>query len=282
MTVLCPRCGESSSNSEWHCKKCGFSIKNYLDNQKRFNNGVNNKNSVNGQASVCLKEEEEVTNKEDDVQENIMRLISSIKIVSGQEKCEKNKAIATLEHKVKEEILQDSLSVVSKNSDETMLKDNELKEETKAKTNAKDKSEPVTIIAKKVAEDVIILPPNRVKVEIEAAKEVVEKEETEDEGITLSDEIVEDKIKKIKEKLVHKEGTEKEAQVFESKDTEAREALIEERAIPCTDGYSFREFLAETKEYNDGTKVILIMSGVILVLVFLIILLTSTATAAVL
>ena len=196
MAVLCPRCGEYSSITDEHCKKCGFSIKNYLDNKKRLGKEGLVGNEINGSSSICLKEKESINRdnmtsleKSEEIQQNIMRLLSNIKIVpsDGDAKEEENDKLAKRE-------------------------------------NALSKKEHVKIIAKKVADDVIIFPPNRVKVEIEAAKNVVketsshtiEDDNTLDNSIDdniaeikdiventneLSDEIVGDRIKKIKEEL---------------------------------------------------------------------------------
>lgn len=362
MTVICPRCGENSSNSDEHCKKCGFSIKNYLDNQKRFNREANVENSINGSLSICLKEEESIGReskdayyeKSDDIQENIMRLLSNIKIVPSDEKSEENETINNDVQSVLEEALQDSLKEVSKNKNESgtdAVEDNNevLSVEKLIKENALAKKEPVKIIAKKVADDVIILPPSRVKVEIEAAKETQindideysieddsidnkaisgEGTTNKDEGIKdinsikdineetnveLTDEVVENKIKQIKEELAQnkefidkledmgmkKEEPEHEEErlcvsaekieekidkdiVYESKEKELRnrEAEIHARAIPCTEGYTFREFLIEAREDNEAKKVTLIIGGAIILLIVIIMIITSTATAA--
>ena len=94
MAVLCPRCGEYSSILDEHCKKCGFSIKNYLENRKKFGN-VEVQVTDNGSSSVCVKEETTASDdkdKSDEIQENIMRLLSNVKIVPDENKVEDKKA----------------------------------------------------------------------------------------------------------------------------------------------------------------------------------------------
>lgn len=322
MAVLCPRCGEYTSIIDEHCKKCGFSIKNYYENQKKFRSGNTVENEANGSSSICLKEIEsnvkkdntKFIDKSDEIQENLMRLLSNVSLTSSNEK---------------------------------------------GKENTLAKKEPVKIIAKKVADDVIILPTNRVKVEIEAAKEVVkeiEKDLAKDfNKEEMSDEMVEDRINKIKKELaqnkefidkledmgmkqdeeniiennsniseevpkifkeinednnneekikkteeaelkadkikekndkeyvaqevdIEKVETEKERKAREEQ--EAREAEIHARAIPSTESYSFREFLEEGRENNISKKITLMVGIAILLLILLIMLITSAATAA--
>ncbi|MBQ8044648.1 MAG: hypothetical protein IJ272_11000, partial [Clostridia bacterium] len=88
MAIVCPRCGENSSVLDEHCKKCGFSIKNYLDNQRRFNKNFsqdskksesNNKedieNASTSSSSICVMEKQSdskhnnVTNESTDSKE---------------------------------------------------------------------------------------------------------------------------------------------------------------------------------------------------------------------
>lgn len=69
LEILCPRCSNETTILDKHCKKCGFSVRSYIDNQiKYYNNdyeaGVekipNLKQSNNIQnnikKSVCKKE----------------------------------------------------------------------------------------------------------------------------------------------------------------------------------------------------------------------------------
>ena len=186
MAVLCPRCGEYSSILDEHCKKCGFSIKNYLENRKRFGN-VEVQATDNGSSSVCVKEETTVSDdkdKSDEIQEHIMRLLSNVKIVSDENKVEENEKIESNVQSVLESALEESF----KDNNEEIKRDSIQKETVK--------KEAVKIVAKKVANDVIILPPNRVKVEIEASKDVVRKADSkviEDSNINKENLTVEDK-----------------------------------------------------------------------------------------
>ena len=186
MAVLCPRCGEYSSILDEHCKKCGFSIKNYLENRKRFGN-VEVQATDNGSSSVCVKEETTVSDdkdKSDEIQEHIMRLLSNVKIVSDENKVEENEKIESNVQSVLESALEESF----KDNNEEIKRDSIQKETVK--------KEAVKIVAKKVANDVIILPPNRVKVEIEASKDVVRKADSkviEDSNINKEKLTVEDK-----------------------------------------------------------------------------------------
>lgn len=165
MAVLCPRCGEYSSILDEHCKKCGFSIKNYLDNRKKFGADTVSA-SANSSSSVCVKEEKitlktrKNNDNSDEIQENIMRLLNNVKIIPDKNKVEENEKI--------EENVQ---SVLESALNET-IKQNNVAAESKKNAPEQGKKEAVKIVAKKVANDVIILPPNRVKVEIEASKEV--------------------------------------------------------------------------------------------------------------
>ena len=186
MAVLCPRCGEYSSILDEHCKKCGFSIKNYLENRKRFGN-VEVQATDNGSSSVCVKEETTVSDdkdKSDEIQEHIMRLLSNVKIVSDENKVEENEKIESNVQSVLESALEESF----KDNNEEIKRDSIQKETVK--------KEAVKIVSKKVANDVIILPPNRVKVEIEASKDVVRKADSkviEDSNINKEKLTVEDK-----------------------------------------------------------------------------------------
>ena len=186
MAVLCPRCGEYSSILDEHCKKCGFSIKNYLENRKRFGN-VEVQATDNGSSSVCVKEETTVSDdkdKSDEIQEHIMRLLRNVKIVSDENKVEENEKIESNVQSVLESALEESF----KDNNEEIKRDSIQKETVK--------KEAVKIVAKKVANDVIILPPNRVKVEIEASKNVVRKADSkviEDSNINKENLTVEDK-----------------------------------------------------------------------------------------
>ena len=196
MAVLCPRCGEYSSILDEHCKKCGFSIKNYLENRKRFGN-VEVQATDNGSSSVCVKEETTVSDdkdKSDEIQEHIMRLLSNVKIVSDENKVEENEKIESNVQSVLESALEESF----KDNNEEIKRDSIQKETVKKEAEKKDsvKKESVKIVAKKVANDVIILPPNRVKVEIEASKDVVRKADSkviEDSNINKEKLTVEDK-----------------------------------------------------------------------------------------
>ena len=178
MAVLCPRCGEYSSILDEHCKKCGFSIKNYLENRKRFEN-VEVQATDNGSSSVCVKEETTASDdkdKSDEIQENIMRLLSNVKIVPDENKVEENEKIESNVQSVLESAL----------------------EETFQKNSA------VKIVAKKVANDVIILPPNRVKVEIEASRDVAKKSKQKGTEAKESEKItdIESKVEEIKKEIV--------------------------------------------------------------------------------
>ena len=178
MAVLCPRCGEYSSILDEHCKKCGFSIKNYLENRKRFEN-VEVQATDNGSSSVCVKEETTASDdkdKSDEIQENIMRLLSNVKIVPDENKVEENEKIESNVQSVLESAL----------------------EETFQKNSA------VKIVAKKVANDVIILPPNRVKVEIEASRDVAKKSKLQGTEAKESEKItdIESKVEEIKKEIV--------------------------------------------------------------------------------
>ena len=178
MAVLCPRCGEYSSILDEHCKKCGFSIKNYLENRKRFGN-VEVQATDNGSSSVCVKEETTASDdkdKSDEIQENIMRLLSNVKIVPDENKVEENEKIESNVQSVLESAL----------------------EETFQKNSA------VKIVAKKVANDVIILPQNRVKVEIEASRDVAKKSKLQGTEAKESEKItdIESKVEEIKKEIV--------------------------------------------------------------------------------
>ena len=196
MAVLCPRCGEYSSILDEHCKKCGFSIKNYLENRKRFGN-VEVQATDNGSSSVCVKEETTVSDdkdKSDEIQEHIMRLLSNVKIVSDENKVEENEKIESNVQSVLESALEESF----KDNNEEIKRDSIQKETVKKEAEKKEtvKKDSVKIVAKKVANDVIILPPNRVKVEIEASKDVVRKADSkviEDSNINKENLTVEDK-----------------------------------------------------------------------------------------
>lgn len=196
MAVLCPRCGEYSSILDEHCKKCGFSIKNYLENRKRFGN-VEVQATDNGSSSVCVKEETTASNdndKSDEIQENIMRLLKNVKIVPDENKVEENEKIESNVQSVLESALKESFQ----DNNEEIKRDSIQKETLKKEAVKKDsvKKEAVKIVAKKVANDVIILPPNRVKVEIEASKDVVRKADSkviEDSNINKEKLTVEDK-----------------------------------------------------------------------------------------
>ena len=196
MAVLCPRCGEYSSILDEHCKKCGFSIKNYLENRKRFEN-VEVQATDNGSSSVCVKEETTVSDdkdKSDEIQENIMRLLRNVKIVPDENKVEENEKIESNVQSVLESALKESFQ----DNNEEIKRDSIQKETLKKEAVKKDsvKKEAVKIVAKKVANDVIILPPNRVKVEIEASKDVVRKADSkviEDSNINKEKLTVEDK-----------------------------------------------------------------------------------------
>lgn len=196
MAVLCPRCGEYSSILDEHCKKCGFSIKNYLENRKRFGN-VEVQATDNGSSSVCVKEETTASDdkdKSDEIQEHIMRLLSNVKIVSDENKVEENEKIESNVQAVLESALEESF----KDNNEEIKRDSIQKETVKKEAEKKDsvKKDSVKIVAKKVANDVIILPPNRVKVEIEASKNVVRKSDSkviEDSNINKEKLTVEDK-----------------------------------------------------------------------------------------
>ena len=196
MAVLCPRCGEYSSILDEHCKKCGFSIKNYLENRKRFGN-VEVQATDNGSSSVCVKEETTVSDdkdKSDEIQEHIMRLLSNVKIVSDENKVEENEKIESNVQSVLESALEESF----KDNNEEIKRDSIQKETVKKEAEKKEtvKKDSVKIVAKKVANDVIILPPNRVKVEIEASKNVVRKADSkviEDSNINKENLTVEDK-----------------------------------------------------------------------------------------
>ena len=196
MAVLCPRCGEYSSILDEHCKKCGFSIKNYLENRKRFGN-VEVQATDNGSSSVCVKEETTVSDdkdKSDEIQEHIMRLLRNVKIVSDENKVEENEKIESNVQSVLESALKESF----KDNNEEIKRDSIQKETVKKEAEKKEtvKKDSVKIVAKKVANDVIILPPNRVKVEIEASKNVVRKADSkviEDSNINKENLTVEDK-----------------------------------------------------------------------------------------
>ena len=202
MAVLCPRCGEYSSILDEHCKKCGFSIKNYLDNRKRFGN-VEVKATENSSSSVCVKEEttvdsskeilDEISNdKSDEIQENIMRLLSNVKIVPDKNKVEENEIIESNVQSVLESALNETMQRNYAEDKVSTTKANKVEKKDVISTPAK--KEAVKIVAKKVANDVIILPPNRVKVEIEASKEVAKKD--------ISDKVKDGKVedKKIEDK----------------------------------------------------------------------------------
>ena len=204
MAVLCPRCGEYSSILDEHCKKCGFSIKNYLDNRKRFGN-VEVKATENSSSSVCVKEEttvdsskeilDEISNdKSDEIQENIMRLLSNVKIVPDKNKVEENEIIESNVQSVLESALNETMQRNYAEEKVSTTKANKVEKKDVISTPAK--KEAVKIVAKKVANDVIILPPNRVKVEIEASKEVAKKD--------VSDKVKDGKVedKKIEDKKI--------------------------------------------------------------------------------
>ena len=178
MAVLCPRCGEYSSILDEHCKKCGFSIKNYLENRKRFGN-VEVQATDNGSSSVCVKEETTASDdkdKSDEIQENIMRLLSNVKIVPDENKVEENEKIESNVQSVLESALEETIQ----------------------------KNSAVKIVAKKVANDVIILPPNRVKVEIEASRDVAKKSKPQVTEARESEKItdIESKVEEIKKEIV--------------------------------------------------------------------------------
>lgn len=258
MAVLCPRCGEYSSILDEHCKKCGFSIKNYLENRKRFGN-VEVQATDNGSSSVCVKEETTVSDdkdKSDEIQEHIMRLLRNVKIVSDENKVEENEKIESNVQSVLESALEESF----KDNNEEIKRDSIQKETVKKEAEKKDsvKKDSVKIVAKKVANDVIILPPNRVKVEIEASKNVVRKADSkviEDSNINKEkltvedkkiqkenvearlDKDIENKIEEIKKEIVaEREAARKEEKVdtkVESKEKEAitKAELKEEKAV---------------------------------------------------
>ena len=258
MAVLCPRCGEYSSILDEHCKKCGFSIKNYLENRKRFGN-VEVQATDNGSSSVCVKEETTVSNdndKSDEIQENIMRLLKNVKIVPDENKVEENEKIESNVQSVLESALKESFQ----DNNEEIKRDSIQKETLKKEAVKKDsvKKEAVKIVAKKVANDVIILPPNRVKVEIEASKDVVRKADSkviEDSNINKEkltvedkkiqkenvearlDKDIENKIEEIKKEIVaEREAARKEEKVdtkVESKEKEAiaKAEMKEEKAV---------------------------------------------------
>ncbi len=178
MAVLCPRCGEYSSILDEHCKKCGFSIKNYLENRKKFGN-VEVQATDNGSSSICVKEETTASDdkdKSDEIQENIMRLLSNVKIVPDENKVEENEKIESNVQSVLESALEETIQ----------------------------KNSAVKIVAKKVANDVIILPPNRVKVEIEASRDVAKKSKPQVSEAKESEKItdLESKVEEIKKEIV--------------------------------------------------------------------------------
>ena len=135
MAVLCPRCGEYSSILDEHCKKCGFSIKNYLENRKRFGN-VEVQATDNGSSSVCVKEETTVSDdkdKSDEIQEHIMRLLRNVKIVSDENKVEENEKIESNVQSVLESALEESF----KDNNEEIKRDSIQKETVKKEAEKK-------------------------------------------------------------------------------------------------------------------------------------------------
>lgn len=223
MAVLCPRCGEYSSILDEHCKKCGFSIKNYLENRKRFGN-VEVQATDNGSSSVCVKEETTASNdndKSDEIQENIMRLLKNVKIVPDENKVEENEKIESNVQSVLESALKESFQ----DNNEEIKRDSIQKETLKKEAVKKDsvKKEAVKIVAKKVANDVIILPPNRVKVEIEASKDVVRKADSK----VIEDSNINKEKLTVEDKKIQKENVE--AQIDKKIEKENAEAQIDKK-----------------------------------------------------
>lgn len=229
MAVLCPRCGEYSSILDEHCKKCGFSIKNYLENRKRFGN-VEVQVTDNGSSSVCVKEETTASDdkdKSDEIQENIMRLLSNVKIVPDENKVEENEKIESNVQSVLESALEETIQ----------------------------KNSAVKIVAKKVANDVIILPPNRVKVEIEASRDVAKKskphvtEAKESEKITD----LESKVEEIKKEIVaERQATIEDVAAKVDKKVEQSIDKVEEK-VEAKEVKSVKK--VKTKEVNIEEKV---------------------------
>jgi len=104
MTMICPRCKESVDEKLTHCSKCGFSISNYLENKKNSNQKTLNNQVVDDKENSTRLDVDVVTSdsaednlkvavalekkkKVEDVEENILRFISNIKIVKD-ESCE--------------------------------------------------------------------------------------------------------------------------------------------------------------------------------------------------
>ena len=229
MAVLCPRCGEYSSILDEHCKKCGFSIKNYLENRKKFGN-VEVQATDNSSSSICVKEETTASDdkdKSDEIQENIMRLLSNVKIVPDENKVEENEKIESNVQSVLESALEETIQ----------------------------KNSAVKIVAKKVANDVIILPPNRVKVEIEASRDVAKKSKPQVSEAKESEKItdLESKVEEIKKEIVaERQATIEDVAAKVDKKVEQSIDKVEEK-VEAKEVES--EEKVETKEVNKEEKV---------------------------
>ena len=88
MMISCPRCNEMVSDLTQHCDKCGYSIKNYIENKQLLeknhfeNNTKENAKENNKDVSVAVKEKEIAKTQE--VEDNILKFLSNIKIVKDE------------------------------------------------------------------------------------------------------------------------------------------------------------------------------------------------------
>ncbi len=285
MAVLCPRCGEYSSILDEHCKKCGFSIKNYLENRKRFGN-VEVQATDNGSSSVCVKEETTASDdkdKSDEIQENIMRLLSNVKIVPDENKVEENEKIESNVQSVLESALEETIQ----------------------------KNSAVKIVAKKVANDVIILPPNRVKVEIEASRDVAKKSKPQVTEARESEKItdIESKVEEIKKEIVAErqatieDADKQDEQKIAEADKQAEQnkediANKDENTVNnvksrsynfnassedlgrfehYSDGVLFNNFIEESRKDNEAKKMVAVIGGFLALIIFVVIFVTNSA-----
>lgn len=285
MAVLCPRCGEYSSILDEHCKKCGFSIKNYLENRKKFGN-VEVQATDNGSSSVCVKEETTASDdkdKSDEIQENIMRLLSNVKIVPDENKVEENEKIESNVQSVLESALEETIQ----------------------------KNSAVKIVAKKVANDVIILPPNRVKVEIEASRDVAKKSKPQVTEAKESEKItdIESKVEEIKKEIVAErqatieDADKQDEQKIAEADKQAEQnkediANKDENTVNnvksrsynfnassedlgrfehYSDGVLFNNFIEESRKDNEAKKMVAVIGGFLALIIFVVIFVTNSA-----